>query len=107
MTPASSANGKFAVRLKKLWPHGDNQLQGLVDGIIAAAPAVFAKYQVETGAVVVIIMAQFSEECGGGIEMVENMNYFSRSFTAGVPVPSQLRARHELQYHSSSASEGP
>lgn len=73
--PPCISNGKFAAALKRLWPHGDAQAPGLVAGIIATAPAMFAKYHVETDAVVAIIMAQFSEESGAGTDMVENMNY--------------------------------
>jgi putative chitinase len=61
--------------LRRLWPHGDQHVPGLVEGIALSAPAVFAKYGVPTQLVVAHAMAQFSEECGAGLEMQENMNY--------------------------------
>lgn len=71
----SLQNGRFASALKALWPHGNSKVPGLIEGMIETAPAVFEKYHVDSDAVVSIIMAQFSEESGGGTEMVENMNY--------------------------------
>lgn len=73
--PECLQNGKFDAALKSLWPRGDSKVPGLVEGMIATAPAVFDKYQVTTDSIVAIIMAQFSEESDGGLEMVENMNY--------------------------------
>src|ERR1700733_8704706 len=73
--PPCLQNGKFSAAMKALWPHGDTQVNGLVEGIIATAPAVFDKYGVTEDSVVAIIMAQFSEECGAGTDMIENMNY--------------------------------
>jgi putative chitinase len=75
--------------LQKLWPHGDQHVPGLIEGIATSAPAVFEKYHVETPLTIAIMMAQFSEECGAGLEMEENMNYtaerllqvFPRHFT--------------------------
>jgi putative chitinase len=74
-TPLCLQDGRFSAAMKALWPHGDAQVNGLVEGIIATAPAVFAKYQIPSDSVVAIIMAQFSEESGAGTEMIENMNY--------------------------------
>lgn len=65
----------FADALKKLWPHGDARVPGLVAGIIAAAPTVFPKYGLISKLAIAHAMAQFSEECGAGTEMQENMNY--------------------------------
>lgn len=61
--------------LQKLWPHGDQHVPGLIEGIVAAAPAVFDKYGITTALVVAHVLGQFSEECGAGLEMVENLNY--------------------------------
>ena len=73
--PPCLQNGKFSAAMKALWPHGDSKVPGLVEGIIASAPAVFAKWGIETDAEIAICMAQFSEECGAGTEMQEDMNY--------------------------------
>jgi putative chitinase len=61
--------------MNALWPHGDAKVPGLVEGIVSAAPAVFAKYSVNDDLVIAHAMAQFSHECGAGTEMVENINY--------------------------------
>src|SRR5450755_2246321 len=58
-----------------MWPNGDNRVPGLVEGIVAAAPAIFAEYGLNSDLVVAHAMAQFSLECGAGTEMVENINY--------------------------------
>lgn len=65
----------FVNALYNLWPHGDSVVPGLRNGVAKSAPVVFPKYGINTGLVVAHVMAQFSEESGGGIEMVENMNY--------------------------------
>lgn len=57
------------------WPHGDQHVPGLLEGIVATAPDVFAKYALTTPLTVAHAMAQFSHECGAGLEMVENLNY--------------------------------
>jgi len=65
----------FASALTKLWPNGDQKIPGLRAGIIASAPAVFAKYGVKDSLVLAHIMAQISHECGAGHDVVENLNY--------------------------------
>jgi putative chitinase len=61
--------------MRKLWPHGDQHVPGLMEGIVKAAAAVFPKYGLDTPLTVAHAMAQFSHECGAGLEMTENMNY--------------------------------
>lgn len=61
--------------LQKLWPQGDQHVPGLIEGVASTAPVVFEKYGITTPLTVSIMMAQFSEECGAGLEMEENMNY--------------------------------
>jgi putative chitinase len=70
MTPSS-----FGAALSRLWPHGDARVPGLVAGMIATAPAVFARYGITTPALVAQVMAQISHECGAGQEVIENLNY--------------------------------
>lgn len=65
----------FADALNRLWPHGDSKVPGLRAGIIASAPAVFAKYGITTPLLVAHVMAQGSHECGAGTEVIENINY--------------------------------
>jgi putative chitinase len=61
--------------MRHQWPHGDQHVPGLIEGIAAAAPIVFPKYGLTSNLVIAHAMAQFSEECGQGLEMVESMNY--------------------------------
>jgi putative chitinase len=61
--------------LRHLWPHGDQHIPGLIEGIAAKAPIVFPKYGVTSDLVIAHFMAQASEECGQGLEMIESMNY--------------------------------
>lgn len=77
LAPASApaAMPKFSAAMKQLWPRGDAKVPGLVAGIIASAPTVFAKYGLTSDLVISHAMAQFSEECNAGLEMMENMNY--------------------------------
>lgn len=62
--------------LQKLWPHGDQHVPGLLEGIAAAADDVLPKYFPEnTAHVTAYFMANCQVECGSGLEMRENMNY--------------------------------
>ncbi len=65
----------FESALRKLWPNGNIKVPGLVEGIIATAPAVFDKYNIDSPLVLAHVMAQISHECGAGRDVVENMNY--------------------------------
>ncbi len=58
-----------------MWPNGDNTVAGLVESIVAAAPAAVAKHGLNSDLVIAHAMAQFSHECGAGNTMVENINY--------------------------------
>lgn len=71
--------------MRRRWPHGDQHVPGLVEGIVGTAPAVFAKYGLVTPLVVAHAMAQFSHECGAGLEMVENLNYRAEQLRAQWP----------------------
>lgn len=61
--------------LQRRWPHGDQHIAGLMEGIVKSAPIVFPKYGLTSSLAIAHAMAQFSHECGAGLEMVENMNY--------------------------------
>ena len=65
----------FGEALSRLWPSGDARISGLRAGIAAAAPAVFAKYGINSPLLVAHVMAQISHECGAGHDVVENLNY--------------------------------
>lgn len=61
--------------LRNLWPNGNTKIPGLIEGIARAAPTVFPRYGLNSNLVIAHAMAQFSHECGAGLEMVENINY--------------------------------
>lgn len=62
--------------MRRRWPHGDQHIPGLIEGIVASAPVVSSKYGAATSPLAIAhFMAQASEECGQGLEMIENMNY--------------------------------
>lgn len=61
--------------MQRRWPNGDQHIPGLIEGIVNSAPTVFAKYGLDSPLVIAHAMAQFSEECGQGLEMIESTNY--------------------------------
>lgn len=66
--------------LRRLWPHVDEAKPGLIAAVLAAAPHVFAGYNLTTPLVVAHFMAQLSHEFGAdlparAIEFEENLNY--------------------------------
>uniref|UniRef100_Q07QB4 Putative glycohydrolase n=1 Tax=Rhodopseudomonas palustris (strain BisA53) TaxID=316055 RepID=Q07QB4_RHOP5 len=69
------SQSSFDEALTRLWPDGDRRIAGLRAGIVAAAPGVFAKYQITTPLLIAHVMAQISHECGAGRDVVENLNY--------------------------------
>jgi putative chitinase len=71
--------------MQNRWPHGDQHIPGLLEGIVNASDRVFTTYGVTTPLVVAHIMAQFSTECGQGLEMVENLNYSVQGLLATFP----------------------
>ncbi len=71
--------------MNRRWPHAGQHVPGLAEGIVAAAPVVFPKYGVTSPIAVAHFMAQASEECGQGLEMVENMNYSAHGLLATFP----------------------
>jgi putative chitinase len=61
--------------MQNRWPNGNQRIPGLLEGIVATAEKVFATYGLTSPLLVAHAMAQFSEECCCGTEMMENMNY--------------------------------
>jgi putative chitinase len=61
--------------LRRMWPHGDSHIPGLIKGIAQSSEAVLRKRNITTALQLAHIMAQLSLECGGGTEVVENLNY--------------------------------
>lgn len=58
--------------LSRLWPHAQAPL---VAGIVASVPTVLPKYSLDAPLVMAHFLAQVSEECGAGTELIENLNY--------------------------------
>ena len=71
--------------MRAMWPRGNAKVPGLVEAIVAAASAVFAKYGLNSELVVAHAMAQFSHECGAGADMQENINYTAKRACAVWP----------------------
>lgn len=82
--------------LRKLWPHGDQHIPGLMEGIVNSAPTVFQKYGLTTPLIVAHALAQFSHECGAGLEMVENLNYSAQGLQR--TWPSRFNAAKAARY---------
>lgn len=61
--------------MQNRWPHGNQHIPGLMEGIVEAATDALGRYAVTSAMELAHFMAQASEECGQGLEMIENMNY--------------------------------
>jgi putative chitinase len=64
----------FATALTKLWPQGDLRITGLRAAMASQLPALYAKYALDPMSLA-NMMGEFTEECGGGTEVEENLNY--------------------------------
>jgi putative chitinase len=71
----------FINALFNLWPHGDEKIPGLRDGIALASRTVFPKYGIDSPLLVAHVMAQGSHECGAGHDVEENLNYSPQRMT--------------------------
>jgi putative chitinase len=82
--------------MRRRWPHGDQHVPGLVEGIVATAEGVFSRYDMSMPLVIAHFMAQISEECNCGLEMLENMNYSWERLRQVFPThfTSNAMARH-------------
>ena len=80
------------------WPNGNQHVPGLREGIVTTAPTIFEKYDLTTPLAIAHFMAQASEECGEGLEMVENGNYSAKRLLQVFPThfnsSSAARAAH-------------
>jgi putative chitinase len=64
--------------MNKMWPHGNQHIEGLKEGIVETSQDIFDKYGLKSSLVVAHFMAQASEECGQGLEMIESLDYTSK-----------------------------
>ena len=62
-----------------LWPVHIAAVQVQATGILNTQATVFPRYGINSSLVLAHMMAQFSEECGGGTEMVESLNYSTQA----------------------------
>jgi putative chitinase len=90
----------FEEALSHLWPHADTHVKGLLEGMIAAAPTVFPKYGLTSDLTICHAMAQFSEECGCGAEMQENMNYSASRLLEVFPTHFTREQATALQHNA-------
>jgi putative chitinase len=72
---SAPAMPRFGPALMRLWPHGDSKITGLRAAMIAQAPVLFPMFGLDTGVAIANFMGEITEECGGGIEVEENLNY--------------------------------
>jgi putative chitinase len=75
VTPVPIPSPLTLLVMRRMWPHGNQHVPKLIEGIAENAGAVFTKYKMNSPLLIAHAMAQFSEECGCGLEMEENMNY--------------------------------
>jgi putative chitinase len=61
-----------AAHLDRRWPHAPHSL---VDGIVAAAPAVLPKFGLDAPLVLAHFLSHCSVECAAGTSMEENLHY--------------------------------
>jgi putative chitinase len=82
--------------MRQMWPHGDDTVEGLIEGVAAAAPTVFPKYGLTSDLLIAHAMAQFSHECNAGLEVVENLNYSAQGLIN--TWPSRFNATNAAEF---------
>jgi putative chitinase len=87
------------VHLQHLWPHGDQHVHGLIEGIAAHADEVFTKYGTTSPLVVAMMFGQFSEECGAGLEMEESGAYSAQRLLQVFPTHFTPQMAHRAAYN--------
>lgn len=65
---------RFERALMALWPYGDSRVFGLRAAMAQQLPALYAKYNFDPMSLA-NAFGEFTEECGGGTEVEENLNY--------------------------------
>lgn len=92
-------NAVFSVALTRLWPHGNSKIPGLIPTMIAQAPALWVKYGIMSDAVIAIIMAEGSEECGCGTDVVESLNYSAAALLKQWPKHFSTEEALQMQHN--------
>jgi putative chitinase len=88
----------FADALMKLWPLGDSKIPGLRAAMIAQAPALFARHMLLTNMAIANMMGEFTEECGGGMEVEENLNYRAAVLHSQWPIHFTMQQALAMQH---------
>jgi putative chitinase len=91
--------GTFANALRHLWPHSDRHIPGLGAAMIEQAPQLFEEFGLETALAIANMMGEFTEECGGGIEVEENLNYRASQLHSQWPSHFSLELAEQLQHN--------
>src|ERR1035437_4274858 len=84
--------------LQRMWPRGDSCVPGLLEGIAATAPIVLPKYGVTSPMAIAVMMGEFTEECGGGTEVVENLNYRASALHSQWPLHFTMEQAMAMQH---------
>lgn len=99
----------FATALTELWPHSDMHIPGLKVAMIAQAPKLFAKFDLHPMSIA-NMMGEFTEECGGGVEVEENLNYRASALHSQWPkhftVAQALAMQHQPRLIANQAYNG-
>jgi putative chitinase len=82
---SAPAMSDFGVALRRLWPHGNSRIAGLIEGMAIAAPAIFDKHGLTPPLLVAHVMSQVSHECGAGTAVIENLDYSAARMMAVWP----------------------
>lgn len=88
---------RFSRALARLWPHGDARIPALRAAMIEQAPALFSKYTFTTLAWA-DMFGEFTEECGGGLEVEENLNYRASVLHAQWPKHFNMEQALQMQH---------
>lgn len=89
---------RFSRALTRLWPHGDARIPALRAAMVAQAPGLFATYGL-TAIAVADMMGEFTEECAGGTEVEENLNYRASVLHAQWPAHFTASQALEMQHN--------
>lgn len=90
---------KFAPALTKLWPQGDIRIPGLRGAMVAQAPVLLPKYGINDLMSLANMMGEYTEECGGGFEVTENLNYRAAQLHSQWPSHFTMQQATAMQHN--------
>jgi putative chitinase len=88
----------FGAALTRLWPHADMHIPGLTAAMIAQAPVLFPKYGLTSPVAIAIMMGEFTEECAGGEQVEEDLNYRAPVLHSQWPTHFTMAQALEMQH---------